>query len=356
MEELLSIGEFASQSGLTAKMLRSYASVGLLVPAAVDPSSGYRYYSTEQLHRARVVALLRRAGVSVDDILDFFERPEESHLERWDAEIVTSSASRRQALAEAAALTTGRGSFASCSTDPAKENQMGVAWVPGKATGCGERETNEDAVLIDDALYAVADGIGGLPHGEVASCLALDTLSSAFRPDGSVSDLLHACQRANRAVWERSCETGAQMGTTLLAVAETRDGGTVVLHVGDSRAYRHRNRRLNQMTLDHTVVAESMSAGDIAEEDVAHHPYRYVLTRAIGVAPEVEADYAGLSCKPGDRLLLCTDGLYKALPIADMDEILISESDPQGSAERLVKSAVDRGAEDNVTAVVVDAR
>lgn len=103
MNELLSIGEFSARCGLSAKMLRSYAGIGLLVPAAVDAWSGYRYYSTGQLHRARVIGLLRLAGVAVDDIARYFADPSAERWERWDREIVESSDSRRKALAEARA-------------------------------------------------------------------------------------------------------------------------------------------------------------------------------------------------------------------------------------------------------------
>lgn len=103
------------------------------------------------------------------------------------------------------------------------------------------------------------------------------------------------------------------MGTTLAAVAITVDTGSVVVHVGDSRLYRLRHGRLMQLTQDHTVITDLMSAGELNEEDAKTHPHRYVLTRALGVGPEVLIDYAGVSGESGDRLLLCTDGVFKAL-------------------------------------------
>src|ERR1700691_6029342 len=99
MDELLSIGDFSDRCGLSAKMLRSYAAAGLLVPAAVDASSGYRYYSTGQLPQARIIALLRRAGIAVDEIAGFFDRPDMTQLDRWDRQIMSESTTRRQALA-----------------------------------------------------------------------------------------------------------------------------------------------------------------------------------------------------------------------------------------------------------------
>jgi PPM family protein phosphatase len=109
VDELLSIGEFAARCGLSAKMLRTYAAAGLLVPAAVDGLSGYRYYSTGQLHQAQIIALLRRAGIAVDQIGVFLRNPDESQLDRWECEIVRQSSVRHKALAETrAALAWGR--------------------------------------------------------------------------------------------------------------------------------------------------------------------------------------------------------------------------------------------------------
>ena len=108
MDELLSIGDFSSRCGLSAKMLRSYAAAGLLVPAAVDGSSGYRYYATTQLDRARIIGLLRRAGIPIDEIAEFFDNPDEAQLHRWDRQIVRESARRRNAYSCRSSLATAR--------------------------------------------------------------------------------------------------------------------------------------------------------------------------------------------------------------------------------------------------------
>jgi protein phosphatase len=337
VDELLSIGEFSARCGLSPKMLRSYAAVGLLVPTVVDARSGYRYYSTGQLHQARIIGLLRRAGIAVDDIKSFFADPDLSRLERWDREIVQTSAARRQALAEA------RAALAS--------EQSVSAFVATTATHQGGREINQDAALVGDGLFAVADGLGGLAAGEVAGRLALDTLAVAFAKDRSVAGLLRACHEANQAVWQRANCDEAAMGTTLVALAMTTDAAAVAVHAGDSRLYRFRDGRLDQLTRDHTVVAELTRAGEITEAEAETHPHRHLLTRAIGTGPEVEIDYAGVTCKPGDRLLLCTDGLFKALCAADIKAILPKTD---GAADELVATAVERRAEDNVTAMVIN--
>lgn len=144
------------------------------------------------------------------------------------------------------------------------------------------------------------------------------------------------------------------MGTTLAAVAMTSDASTVVLQVGDSRLYRARAGRLQQVTQDHTVVADLTRAGELSATEAHVHPHRHVLTRAVGVAPDVEMDYAGLACQAGDRLLLCTDGLFKVLADEDLARVLGTGGSPQGAADELVTSALGRGPEDNVTVLVVD--
>lgn len=342
VEEMYSIGEFSARCGLSAKMLRSYAAAGLLIPALVDRSSGYRYYSAGQLHRARVIALLRQADIAIEEITRFLGRPDAAQLDRWDREIVDASAARRQALADARAA---------LALDGAR-----VEFRAGTATHRSRRDTNEDATLPGELLFAVADGIGGLDQGDVASQLALDTLGAAFAADGSVAGLLAACRAANEAVWRRAADEATTMGTTLAVLAVTSDTHAVVLHVGDSRLYRLRAGRLARLTTDHTVVAELLRHGELLAEVADTHPHRNVLTRAVGVGPRVEADYAGVSCDRGDRFLLCTDGLVDALPDKDLRAGLAAGGEPRAAAESLVASAVGRGAEDNVTAMVVDVR
>jgi protein phosphatase len=336
VDELLSIGEFSARCGLSAKRLRSYAAAGLLVPAAVDARSGYRYYSTGQLNQARIIALLRRAGIAVDDIASFLARPDASRLERWDREIVRVSAVQRHALAEArAALALDRAPPSPQPITEPKGSDATNAFVAGAATHRGGRDFNQDAVLVGDGLFAVADGLGGLADGEVASRLALDMLDAAFATDRSLAGLLRACHEANQAVWRQDNREEATMGTTVVALALTSDTATVALHAGDSRLYRLR-------------------AGEISRAQAQTHPHRYVLTRAIGSGPEVDVDYQGVSGKPGDRLVLCTDGLYKALSADEMRAVLAAQAKPQESADELVTTAVGRRTDGNVTAMVVN--
>ncbi|QIS19477.1 MerR family transcriptional regulator [Nocardia terpenica] len=307
VDDLLSIGEFASRCGLSAKMLRSYAAAGLLVPAAVDGFSGYRYYSPGQVHRARVIALLRRAGIAVGDITTFFADPDPIRLDRWDRDIAGASAARRRALAQA------RAALAIDPATPSKGHAMPLTFLAATATRTGGRDTNQDTALAREGLFAVADGFGA--HGDTASQLALDTLDSTFTPDHTISELFTAYHEANQHVWQLSRTNGSNQatGTTLTALALTTDAAATVLHVGDSRLYRLRHNRLVQLTEDHTATAELIQRGELAETDAQTHPHRHILTRALGVAPHVDIAYTGVSCKSGDRLLLCTDGVFTTL-------------------------------------------
>ena len=351
MNELLSIGEFSARCGLSAKMLRSYAGNGLLVPAAVDAWSGYRYYSARQLHRARVIGLLRRAGVPVDDIARCFADPSAERWERWDREIVESSDTRRKALAEARAALLA-------DITPADQPRKGFAVTStleaGASTHTGGRESNQDATLVAEGLFGVADGIGGFGGGDIASRLALDTAERVFTADRTTAGLLEAARQANEAVRQRAEAGGTSMGTTVVALGLTTDAGAVVVNVGDSRLYRLRDERLEQLTHDHSVPAELLRAHRITDEEARAHPQRHVLTRAIGVGPEVEVDHAGVSVKPGDRLLLCTDGLFNTQGADELRALLTSDEDPQRVCEALVEAALARDADDNVTALVVD--
>lgn len=228
--------------------------------------------------------------------------------------------------------------------------------VAGSATHRGGRLTNQDAALVSDGLFAVADGLGGLQDGEVASRLALETLRATFAVGRSRSGLISACAEANQAVWGQATLKGHEstMGTTVAAVGMVSDGKPVVVHVGDSRLYRYRNGDLEQLTSDHSITADLVRAGEITEAEARNHPQRHILTRALGVAPDVEVDASEFSCEPGDRLMLCTDGLFQALTPEQLEAVLASSAEAQRVADDLITVAVDHEADDNVTALIID--
>jgi serine/threonine protein phosphatase PrpC len=227
-----------------------------------------------------------------------------------------------------------------------------MRFVVGARTDVGRvREGNEDSYMVHEPLFAVADGMGGHQGGEVASRLALDTLREAS--DGAA--LAQAVQDANRAVFEQAARDPALagMGTTLTAFLA--DGDTLRLaHVGDSRAYLLRDGGLQQITTDHTVVEGLVEKGEITPQEASIHPQRSILTRAIGVDGEVQVDQASIQLRPGDRLLLCSDGLTGMVDEADIQRILEEHADPQAAADALVDAANEAGGQDNITAVIID--
>lgn len=225
----------------------------------------------------------------------------------------------------------------------------------GVATDIGKvREGNEDSYLVEPPLFAVADGMGGHRGGEVASHLALDTVEAlAEQGRGTLGDQV---REANRAVYEESQRDRAVtgMGTTLTA-ARVVDGAARVAHVGDSRAYLMRAGSLRQVTDDHTLVNRMVKAGEITPEEAQVHPHRNVLTRALGTEPDVQVDEIEVALMDGDRLMLCSDGLFGMVNEDQIQAILEAEPDPQKTADRLVRAANRAGGVDNITVVVLDA-
>lgn len=239
----------------------------------------------------------------------------------------------------------------------------------GSATAAAGRPTNEDAVLVTQLpppepgegpgfLLAVADGMGGLDHGEVASQLAIQMLNDLFareRPDDIAQALKQAYRRANDAIYQRSSEAAQSgMGTTLVT-AVIRGKYATIANVGDSRAYLIRANKLTQVTQDHSVVAESVARGEIAENDARTSPQRNLLTQALGTHEALDRRMPSvyeLTLLPEDRLLLCSDGFFDVL--VDDDYLLtVTLDDPQGSADSLAALATRRGTTDNVSAVIV---
>jgi protein phosphatase len=217
------------------------------------------------------------------------------------------------------------------------------------------RENNEDAAVSNDHLVAVADGMGGHPGGEVASTVAVALVQAAFT-GRSLDELQAAVRAANRAIWDRAGASAELegMGTTVCAAGLTGDGSLVVVNVGDSRACVFRNGSLTQLTDDHSVTAELVRRGELSEQEAVDHPHRGILTRALGVGPDVELDSAAHPAVEGDRLLVCTDGLSNEVPNDEIASLMASTEDLQATADALVELALSRGGRDNVAVVVAE--
>ncbi len=234
----------------------------------------------------------------------------------------------------------------------------------------GRRANNEDNLCSDAplALFAVADGLGGYDAGEVASALAVETLRDFVErcrrdPEGTWPErerrhrryeenlLAAAALAAHRAIAARKAGTSSQMGSTLAAVLLT-PGTLAVAHVGDSRVYRWRAGVLEPLTEDHSVYAQlKAGGGDVPPRHLFQ--FKNQITRALGLQGDHAADTSVTDVRPGDRLLLCTDGLYD--PFTDEAlAALLPEGDARACCERLVTAAFEAGSHDNITAIVVD--
>jgi protein phosphatase len=226
------------------------------------------------------------------------------------------------------------------------------------------RQQNEDAYgafgpedgLPDGVhLFVVADGMGGHVGGQEASALALETVAEIFfardlEPEGR---LRAAFTHANQRVWERARRDGgeATMGTTCTALAFV-DGKVWLAHVGDSRAYLVEGRRIRQLTQDHTLVEELRRNGALTDAEARVHPRRNALTRALGIAPEVEVDVQTVGrMDRGDRYQLCSDGLATVTP-AEIARVL-RQQEPDAACRTLVARAAEAGSTDNATALAV---
>ena len=226
----------------------------------------------------------------------------------------------------------------------------------GSCTDVGRmRDHNEDSLFVAPPLFVVADGMGGHAAGEVASELAIQTISdlAPAYPNGPMLGM--AVETANQAVYNAAQENERRsgMGTTVTA-AMVSGGRLVIAQVGDSRAYLLSGGRLQQLTRDHSLMAEMIEAGQITPEEARVHPKRNFITRALGTAPTVRPDLYELNVGAGDRLLLCSDGLSGMIDDEAIAKILSAYSDPQVCADQLVAAANEAGGHDNITAVVVD--
>ncbi|MGH3113294.1 MAG: Stp1/IreP family PP2C-type Ser/Thr phosphatase [Gaiellaceae bacterium] len=225
----------------------------------------------------------------------------------------------------------------------------------GKSDPGRVRRRNEDAFVVDPPLFAVADGMGGAQAGEVASRLA----AAAFREYREADELAPEervraiIKEANRRIYDRA-RTDSEvsgMGTTVTA-ALLGDGGVVIGHVGDSRAYRIRDGRLEQLTEDHSLVADLMRSGRLTPEEAEGHPQRSVITRALGTDPDVDVDTLVIEAEAGDLFLLCSDGLSTMVSDAEVLQTVERAGTLDEAARDLVRAANTGGGEDNVTVVL----
>ena len=224
------------------------------------------------------------------------------------------------------------------------------------------RGNNEDSAFAGRRLIAVADGIGGMPAGELASEIAIRALAP-LEDERDVTDpvsrLRAAAEAANRSIREATETDPATdgMGTTMTALLLAPDPGVTgtigLLHVGDSRCYLGRDGAMSQITKDDTFVQALVDQGVLSAEDARHHPRRSLVMQAV-VGQDLSTTCDVLAARPGDRYLLCSDGLSDVVIDDSIARVLLSDLDPRTCGERLVRLALDAGAPDNVTVIVAD--
>jgi PPM family protein phosphatase len=223
------------------------------------------------------------------------------------------------------------------------------------------RSGNEDSYFCGRTVLAVADGLGGHQGGEVASAAAAEPLAALdgrefADPAEAAEALTAAIREANAAILDRAAgDPGLWgMGTTVTAAALAGERHLQLAHVGDSRAYLLRDGSLEQLTTDHTVVAELVRRGRLTPAQAAIHPERSILTRAVGLDPRVPVDTPDpLELQDGDQVLLCSDGLTEPVDDDQIAQLLSAEPDGNTACQALIDAANAAGGPDNITVVLL---
>ncbi|WP_411083829.1 MerR family transcriptional regulator [Streptomyces sp. cmx-18-6] len=365
---LLTIGAFARASRLSPKALRLYDELGLLTPARVDPVSGYRLYAPEQLDRARLVAWLRRLGMPLARIqyvstLDADAAARE--VRAFWAQVEADTAARRNL----ASFLIGHLSWKDPAMNPnPTASPLGIRYAALSDTG-RVRGSNQDTAYAGSRLLAVADGYGGA--GAPASAAAVDALKHLETDGIPAGDLLNVLEdaigQAEQAV-RRVTGPGSsaeEAGTTLTAMLWT-GSHLALVHIGDSRVHLLRDGELFQITHDHTVVQTMIDEGRLTPEEAASHPQRSLLIRALGQGPDsgpgmgpgmragTGPDIGLHDARPGDRYLLCSDGLSTVVPADDIRRVLSGTDEPEQAVRELIALANSAGGPDNVSCVIGD--
>jgi protein phosphatase len=223
-----------------------------------------------------------------------------------------------------------------------------------------QRAFNEDALMAEPPVFAVADGMGGHGAGDVASGLAIEAMA-ALAARGAIvpDDVVAAVEAANRRILAKAAEDPARagMGTTLTGLALVESEGSqrwMVFNIGDSRVYRFADGELAQLTVDHSEVQEFVAAGKLTAEAARTYPRRNVVTRSLGTGELGPVDSWLLTPTPGERFVVCSDGLTEELDDAEIAAVVAGAAGAEEAARRLMRRAIDAGGRDNVTVVVVD--
>jgi len=351
---LLTIGAFAKASRLSPKALRLYDELGLLPPARVDPVSGYRFYAPEQLEQARLVAWLRRLGMPLARIRVVCGlEPDDAarEVQAFWSRVEADTAARRELATFLVDHLSWKDPLMSSTTKP-----LEIRYAALSDTGL-VRESNQDTAYAGSRLLAVADGFG--PSGAPASAAAVEVfkrLESDGFPAGDLLNVLgDAVEQARQAVRGVAAADAApqKVGTTLTAILWT-GSQLALVHIGDTRAYLLRDGELFLITHDHTLVQSMVDEGRLSADEAASHPQRELLMRALHGVSDAAADIRLHDARPGDRYLLCSDGLSSVVPAAEMHRVVSGVAGPDQAVRELVALANRSGGPDNVSCVVAD--
>ncbi|MFF8030777.1 MULTISPECIES: MerR family transcriptional regulator [unclassified Streptomyces] len=351
--EMLTIGAFAKACRLSPKALRLYDELDLLRPARVDPDTGYRYYATGQLERARLVAWLRRLGMPLAEIrhvcsLDAGAAAGEvrAHWARVEAE----TAVRRDLAAFLVDHLTQGSRRDTTMTDGTLELRYRAHSDRGLV-----RPSNQDTAYAGGRLLAVADGFGaagGTASG--AAVQALRLLDTEEVPAGGVLNLLEDAVRSAAQAVRDAADGTEGVGTTLTAALWT-GSRLALVHIGDSRAYLLRDGELFRITHDHTVVQSMLDEGRLTPEEAVSHPQRTLLLKALtGTGAAASPDLRLHDAHPGDRYLLCSDGLPAVVDDDTVRHLLATAPTPDEAVGTLITAANGAGGPDNISCVVAD--
>ena len=235
-----------------------------------------------------------------------------------------------------------------------QRTRRGAVTTFGSRTDVGcVRDHNEDSLVVAPPLFAVADGMGGHAAGEVASEIAVNVLAELAPKDLDGAALEHAVEEANHEIIRAARDGRGRegMGTTLTACMLENER-LIIAQVGDSRAYLLHHGKLQQLTRDHSLMADMIEAGQLTPEEARHHPQRSVITRALGSDPNTRPDMYEINVETGDRLLVCSDGLSSMIEDEQIEAVMRRVPDPQRCASQLANEAIAAGGHDNVTVIV----
>nr|WP_225311321.1 MerR family transcriptional regulator [Microbispora cellulosiformans] len=390
MRELLTIGAFARAARLSPKALRLYDELGLLRPAAVDGESGYRYYHPGQLEQARLISSLRRLGMPlarVRQVCDLSAPDAAEAVAAYWRQVTADTAARGRLAALLVGHLSGRDGVVEASTTM-PEIRYAARSEPGPV-----RTSNEDVAYAGERLLVVADGMRG-PGGDRAAAAAVEAVrrlrSRSARdagppgdvpdgapktspedlpdappggvPDGSPENLpedllgalADAVRDAERAIRDIAASTPSGETVTTLTALVWAGSRFALAHIGDSRAYLFRDGGLFRLTEDHTYVQSLVGEGRLTPEEAASDPRRPLLVRALTGAGASLPDLSLHEAVPGDRYLLCSDGLPAVVPDRVLRETLAGPGGPREVVDELIDLAYAAGAPDNVACVVAD--